>query len=107
MSKCLLLIIKLGFPYIFHNMCWHVPPPFMWQLSLLKNFSNETKRKNYFCLVQESELGIEAAEKRLAGIRQIFGLKTEEEKAANFFKTFAYLFHFLLFYSLSQSEQRG
>jgi hypothetical protein len=58
-------------------------------------------------LVQESELGIAAAEKRLAGIWQIFNLETEEDKAANFFETIANLFHLLLFYSLSQSEQRG
>jgi hypothetical protein len=79
----------------------------MSQLSLLKTFSNVTKRKNNFFLAQESELGIEAAEKRLAGIWQIFGLETEEEKAANFFERFAYLFHLLLFYVLSKSEQRG
>jgi hypothetical protein len=36
----------------------------MSQLGLLKTFSNETKRKNNFFLVQESELGIEAAEKK-------------------------------------------
>jgi hypothetical protein len=77
------------------------PPPFMSQLSLLKTFSNETKRKKKN-LVQEYELGVEAAEKRLAGIWKIFGLETEEEKKAKLFMTtFAYLFHLLLFCSLS------
>jgi hypothetical protein len=58
-------------------------------------------------LVQKSELGIEAAEKRLAGIWQIFGLETEEEKAANFFETFAYKYTCSTCYYFIRSANRN
>jgi hypothetical protein len=59
----------------------------MSQLSLLKTFSNKTKRKNNFFLVEESELGIEAVEKKAFWDLANIWFGNRRRKSSQFFRT--------------------